>query len=332
MAFELRRRCLPRARFTFIFVFALTLSACVSQRHQQPQQLSGISVSRPAISHWYDDSYADYYDVYGPVKSITYFSNQQVWSKWQVFFNYRGRVQEKVQIRQNKELRMQFYYRGDGQIKTIKSRLGGILYRTTQLSYNSRNELVQTEFVDHANGDSFRINHQTLPVKQGRFTAAIPVEQVDVVNYKHFDDSERLMWSSSAGFNNGVGRMFYIKILDAVFAAKIQRDQAGFARGVGGYGYRYDDNGRLEKATSYNANDFSVYHQTTYHYNDQGLLQSEEKIVTGDSLFNASEDELVRYEYRQSDDHGNWLLRRVDVQAPLPSKSFIEKRQIEYFP
>ncbi|WP_455204751.1 hypothetical protein, partial [Kaarinaea lacus] len=103
-------------------------------------------------------------------------------------------------------------------------------------------------------------------------------------------------------------------------------------RGVGGYGYRYDDSGRLETAISYNANDFGIYHQTTYQYNDQGLLQSEQKTVNGESLFNASENSKVQYDYVQTDDYGNWLLRRVNAQSPLPSKSFIEKRQIEYFP
>ncbi|WP_455205611.1 hypothetical protein, partial [Kaarinaea lacus] len=257
MAFAPKRRCWSYAGLASVLAFML--AACVMQ---PPQQLSGVTVARPATSHWYDDSYADYYDVYGPVKSLTYLPNQQVWSKWQVFFNYRGRVQEKVQMRKNKELRIQFYYRGDGQIKTIRSRLGGVLYRTTQFSYNSQNELVQTEFVDHAKDESFRLKHQTLAVKNGRFAAAIPVERVDVVDYKHFDDSKRLLWSSSAGFNNGAGRQFYIYILDAVFSSKVNRNPEGFARGVGGYGYRYDDSGRLETAISYNANDFGIYHRT----------------------------------------------------------------------
>ena len=106
--------------------------------------------------------------------------------------------------------------------------------------------------------------------------------------------------------------------------------------GIGGYGYQYDELGRLWKINSYNDNDQNVYHTTSYSYNTQGLLKAELKVLVGKSLFNDSlnpqaQTQTVSYQYHSTDHYGNWTYRTVIVNDGGRNTRTDQSRRIDDF-
>ena len=188
---------------------------------------------------------------------------------------------------------------------------------------------------DKAANSVLHIRHQRV-LRKGEFETgwvdlSLPVETIDVMHANEFAADGALMWSSKGGFNNGHGLYYVIKTTDEVISASVTRLGNKDVVLAGGYQYEHDDNGRLITVISLSANDGGVYHVTYYNYGEFGLLLSEQKVVTGQSLFNSAADEEVEYEYTGLDHYGNWTSRTVTHFSKLKTERYVQQRVISYY-
>ena len=309
----------------------MTIAVLVAGCTQQPvKELSHNAVQRTLPSRWYDHTYLEYFDAYGPVRTI-------VNSEQKLVFNRDGRLIRQLTQSSGGNLEIRYDYHDDGRLDRITSYHNGARYRLSEYHYDEDKKLQQVRYLDYRSEQQFHSRHKTQPVKSGWFAVDIPVEQVDLPLYKQFDDQGQLVWSSASDFNHGVGRHFNLSVGDSVISSRVINAYTMQMQGIGGYGYEYDGEGRLWKVTSYNDNNNEVYHTTRYFYNEQGLLKAEAKLLVGKSLFNDSlnpdqaQTQTVNYDYHSTDQYGNWSYRTVVVTSDSRRNEFEHKRQIEYF-
>lgn len=309
----------------------VVIGAIVASCTQQPiKELSHKAVQRTLPSHWYDSSYLEYFDAYGPVRTI-------VNSDQKLAFSRDGRLVSQLSQSSGGDFEIRYSYFDDGRLDRITSYRNGAQYRLSEYHYDDNKDLQQVRYLDYISEQQFNSEHKTQHLKSGWFAVDLPVEQVDLPLYKQFDDQGQLVWSSSSDFNNGVGRHFNLSVGDAVISSRVINAYTIQMHGIGGYGYEYDGQGRLWKVTSYNDNNHDVYHTTRYFYNEQGLLKAEAKLLLGKSLFNDSlnpdqaQTQTVNYDYHGTDQYGNWTYRTVIVTNDGKQNRFEQKRQIEYF-
>jgi hypothetical protein len=316
---------------TKLAVSLVIIAVCAVSCTQQPSKgLSHKSVKRPPLSRWYDNSYLEYFDAYGPVRTII--SREQ-----KLVFSQNGRLMSLLTQNSDGDFEIRYTYHDDGRLDRITSFRNGGEYRLSEYHYDDDNELQQVRYLDYGSGQQFHSNHKTQPLKTGWFAIDIPVEQIDLPLYKQFNEQGQLIWSSNSDFNNGVGRHFNLSVGDSIFSSHVINEYTLQMQGIGGYGYDYDNQGRLWKVTSFNDNNHNVYHTTTYSYNDQGLIEAETRRMLGKSLFNDSlnpeqpQTQTVNYRYQGTDDFGNWTYRTVIVNSSAKQSRFDEQRRIEYF-
>ena len=311
----------------YVMVIVVFAASCTQQ---SVKGLSHKAVERTQPSRWYDNSYLDYFDAYGPVRAI-------INSEQELVFNRDGRLLSQLSQNTGGDFDIRYAYYDDGRLDRITSYRNGAQYRLSEYQYDDNNELQQVYYLDYGSGQQFHSKHKTQALKSGWFVVDIPIEQVDLPLYKQFDDQGRLVWSSKSDFNNGVGRHFNLSVSDSVFSSRVINAYTLQMHGVGGYGYEYDGQGRLWKVTSYNENNLDVYHTTRYFYSEQGLLEAEAKLLLGKSLFNDSlnpdqpQTQTVNYDYHGTDQYGNWTYRTVIVTSDGRQNRFDQKRRIEYF-
>jgi len=307
-------------------VVVLVLTACA----QQPaKQLSGKAVERSLPSRWYDNTYLEYFDAYGAVRMIA--TGEQ-----KLLFNEHGRLVSQATMDNLGDFEVRYTYHDDGRLNQINSFNSGGRYRLSEYIYDDNNALQEIRYEDFGSGQKFRSKHKTQPLASGWFSVDVPVEQIDLPLYKQFDEQQQLVWSSKSGFNHGPGRHFSLAVNDSVISAQILNAYTVQMHGIGGYGYEYDDQGRLWQIHSFNDNNHQVYHTTTYSYNEQGLLRAEEKVIVGESLFNDAltdqeKIQSVSYQYHNTDQYGNWTRRTVIADNGREKTSYKQIRQIEYF-
>jgi hypothetical protein len=187
------------------------LGLIMSCAEQPSKQLSNKTVDRPLLSHWYDSTYLEYYDAYGPVRSIAN-------PRQKLEFNQNGRLLRQLSQDGDGDFEVRYAYHDDGRLDRITSYRNGGEYRLSEYLYDENNELRQVRFLDYGSGQQFHSKHKTQRLKSGWFAVDIPVEQIDLPLYKQFDDGGQLVWSSKSGFNHGVGRHFNLPVGDSVFS------------------------------------------------------------------------------------------------------------------
>lgn len=327
-------------------VVAIAVGACA---HVPPEGLSRKAVVRSAPSKWYDGSYVEYFDAYGPVRTIRLLKSDKVNVERTLLFNEHGRLVRQENQDNKGILQIRFAYLENGRLQQVKSFVNGSEYRLSQYLYTADDNytadnkytvnnkaLQKIRYLDYASGRQKHTQHKIQPLDDdGWFAIEKPVEQIELASYKQFDREGRLVWSSQSGFNHGPGRLFYIAVNDAISNARVIEENTPHMRGTGGYGYEYDAQGRLSKVTSFNGNDNMTYHTTTYRYNEQGLLQRETQVFAGRSLFNESlnrpMNRTVDYRYHNTDEYGNWTHRIVVIGEGSRQIRFDEKRYITYY-
>jgi hypothetical protein len=305
-----------------------------------PGQVIPFHESRNMLLHWYDETYRTYYDMHGPVKTVTVFATQEADEageaagdaprRWQLHFTPRGRLTEKQDLTGGQALRVTYRYHGDGRRDNISIYSVAQTWRVTRYNYNPSKQLLNEERRDLANGEVLHVRHRRQATATGWFDMSLPVETVDVVSAQEFAGDGALLWSSKGGFNNGPDLHYRIKTTDEVFSSRLVKGADGVKK-IGGYGYEHYDSGRLKSVTSYGANDGGVYHTTQYHYDNKGLLRTENRQVTGKSLFNSAANEQVEYHYEETDVYGNWLQRRIEHHTRWGVKHYRQQRQIDYY-
>ncbi|MCG6970086.1 MAG: hypothetical protein LJE85_10000 [Gammaproteobacteria bacterium] len=315
-----------------VFIAIIGFTAC----SQQPApRITSQPQPRPQPSHWYDSTYLEYYDAYGPVRMIKD-------SERKLVFNRNGRLLSQLTQDSGGDFEVRYHYHGDGRLDHITSYRNGAEYRLSDYEYNDNIELQTVRYLDYASGQQFHSRHKIqLLANGGWFSIDIPVERIELPLYKQFDAQGQLVWSSKSDFNHGVGRHFNLSVGDMVISSQVIHENTVQMAGVGGYGYKYDDQGRLGKVTSYSDNDNKAYHTTTYSYSTQGLLAGELKVYMGKSLFNDSLDsnrsprQEVNYRYFKIDPYGNWTRREVTVRQDGKTErfqqQFRQRRRLEYF-
>ncbi|WP_455212359.1 hypothetical protein [Kaarinaea lacus] len=298
---------------------------------QQPsKELSFKAVERTTPSRWYDNSYLEYFDAYGPVRTI-------INSEQKLVFRADGRLESQLSQNSGGDFEIRYNYHDDGRLDRITSYHNGAPYRLSEYQYDDNKDLQQVRYLDYDSGQQFHSKHKTQPLKSGWFAVDLPVEQVELPLYKQFDGQGRLVWSSKSEFNHGVGRHFNLSVGDSVISSRVINAYTLQMHGIGGYGYEYDSQGRLWKVTSYNDDNHDVYHTTRYFYNEQGLIKAEAKLLLGKSLFNDSlnpeqaQSQTVNYHYQSTDQYGNWTYRTVTVTNGGKQNRFEQMRRIEYY-
>jgi hypothetical protein len=316
-----------RISTSFGFIAIIAFTSC----SQQPaQQISSQHAEKAHPSHWYDSTYLEYYDASGPVRSITNDDQKHI-------FNASGRLLSQLSLNSGGDFEIRYSYHDDGRLDKVVSYRNGAKYRLSDYQYDDHKQLQTVRYLDYASGQQFHSKHQTQPLAKGWFTIDIPVEDVDLPLYKQYNEQGQLVWSSKSDFNHGIGRHFNLTVNDIVISARVDHANTLQMHGVGGYGYEYDNLGRLWKITSYNDNDQQVYHTTTYSYSQQGLLAGELKVYVSDSWFNDSLDnnrshrQEVDYSYFEIDSHSNWTRRNVLVRQGGKTKRIQQQRRLEYF-
>lgn len=295
------------------------------------------------LLHWYDETYRAYYDVHGPVKSLTQSSPQEVDAEgdsvdsehdaehWRLFFTAQGRLTRKKRMTGNLPLRIDYRYHDDGRPDSITTYNNDQPWRVTRYGYDTKKQLLNVEFHDLGKDDVLHVKHQRQVTATGWFDMSLPRERVDVLTAHEFAKDGTLLWSSKGGFNNGPGLYYWIKTTDEVISSRALFQPGAEVKKIGGYAYAHYDSGRLRTVISYSADNGGVYHATQYHYANNGLLQSETREVTGNSLFNSAANERVEYHYQQTDAYGNWLQRSVERHTRWRIRYYRQQRQIEYY-
>lgn len=155
-------------------------SILVACTHQPSKELSGKAVERSMPSHWYDNTYLEYFDAYGPVRAIT--SSEQ-----KLLFSKNGRLLSQVKLDNAGDFEVRYTYLDDGRLDRITSYNNGGQYRLSEYGYDENNKLQEIRYLDYGSGQQFRSEHKTQPLASGWFTVDVPVEQIDLPLYKQFD-------------------------------------------------------------------------------------------------------------------------------------------------
>ena len=326
-----------------LLAIVLVCCATLEQPPSRPTLETVTLESRESLLQWHDATHKSYYALKGPVELLVIkpVKIQQSGSAselpdsagftWQLRFNKLGRLLHKKRISNDVPFETIYEYRKDGKtLRRVVTNYDGELWRTSDYQYQD-DTLAKVEFIDHSSNDRFsiRIYRQKTPL--GWFEIQMPVEKIDIPVYDEFHQDGMLVWSSKGGINNGLGALCYIATVDNVISSSVVNRDTPQMKGQGGYRYRYYGNGLLKAVESYSAHGNDLFHTTTYQYDDLQLLVSEQKTVTGGSVFNEAADAAVDYHYHTVDQHGNWLQRTLTYKSGPRQQTITEKRSISYF-
>lgn len=345
----------------------LLLSACATQRESMPEKQIRPDVMTPAyesraiLLKWYDNTYKTFYDVRGPVRElklkpimmlapISGGTDAEIETVLQ--FDQQGRLQVSDEHLGAQLTKTRYFYFPDGRPDKIEQFENDALHRVLNYDYKN-NSLENTVIHDMAANKVTHIRHKQIPRRTSRlsendsaeqnadnpgnddasgwYDLSLPVEEIDVIHANEFDADGTLLWSSTGGFNNGLGYYYLIKTNDEVISSSVKWRGDFAVLTSGGYHFEHDDDGRLTTVVSLGADGGGVYHTTYYRYGEFGLLQSEQKQVSGKSLFNRAADEEVEYTYHELDRYGNWLSRSVVYTTKEKTTRFHQHREIAYY-
>lgn len=334
-----------RIKLIFPSLMVLFVVSCaVPQKKLAPPPPEDVQFESPeSLWLWYDPTQKIYYGLKGPVKTLVIkpVSVQSATSDmdvtggeavgWRLRFKPGGRLLWKKRTDADAPFETRYEYHPDGQsVKRIASYYDGNLWRSSDYSYQN-GKLTIVEYADHIKNDRFSVQVRRQHTPRGWFEIQTPVGKISVPVYHEYQPGNKLVWASKGGINNGLGAMYYIQTADSVNSSSVTNRNTPHMSGQGGYRYHYYANGLLQSVESYNAHDNSLFHATTYQYNNLQLLKSERKVVTGDSVFNEVANASVEYHYQSVDRYGNWLQRSLQYHSGNRRASVVETRSIEYF-
>lgn len=333
-----------------VFITLLYLAACATEQGAIPKTQIRPATMTPAfeslqvLQKWYDNTYKTYYDVRGPVKEIRIKPMTQLAPVVQageaaemervLQFNSESRLQFSDERQGNQVIQTRYFYLADGRMDKVEMRVDDDLQQLVNYQYVN-NALANTTIHDKTNNSVLHVRHQRVLRKHehdiGWIDLSLPVEAIDVINANEFSGDGTLLWSSRGGFNNGLGLYYVIKTTDDIISSSVKWRGETDVITSGGYQYEHDDDGRLVTVISLGANNGGVYHASYYRYGEFGLLLSEQKQVSGKSLFNRAADEEVEYQYHELDRYGNWLSRSITRTTKYKTLRYHQHREINYY-